>query len=145
MCSRNSLWFVCVFGGVQPYVEAGSNTSTVALRVVGSDEKGTQCLGIKLGQPVPGGYTYGDLALQIGGVSNVTVKYGHQSRGTRDPRMIALARTSSSLYYRSVPCQRVCYIRTITASVQLKKYTGRGSQGAWREDELIGGKPPVKK
>jgi hypothetical protein len=27
-------------------VEAGSNTSTVALRVVGGDEKGTQCLGI---------------------------------------------------------------------------------------------------
>jgi hypothetical protein len=27
-------------------VEAVSNTSTVTLRVVGSDEKGTQCLGI---------------------------------------------------------------------------------------------------
>jgi hypothetical protein len=26
-------------------VEAGPNTSTVALRVVGGDEKGTQCLG----------------------------------------------------------------------------------------------------
>jgi hypothetical protein len=27
-------------------VEAGSNTSTVAVRVVGGDEKGTQCLGV---------------------------------------------------------------------------------------------------
>jgi hypothetical protein len=27
-------------------VEAGSNTSTVALRVVGGDENGTQCLGV---------------------------------------------------------------------------------------------------
>jgi hypothetical protein len=27
-------------------VEAGSNTSTVALRVVGDDEKGIQCLGV---------------------------------------------------------------------------------------------------
>jgi hypothetical protein len=27
-------------------VEAGSNTSTVALRVLGSDEKGIQCLGV---------------------------------------------------------------------------------------------------
>jgi hypothetical protein len=27
-------------------VEAGSNTSTVVLRVVGGDEKGTQCLGV---------------------------------------------------------------------------------------------------
>jgi hypothetical protein len=40
---------------------------------------------------------------------------------------------------------KVCYIRTINASVQLKKNTGRGSQGAWRQDELIGGKPPVVK
>jgi hypothetical protein len=42
-------------------VEAGSNTSTVAPRVVGGVEKGTLFLG---------GYKYGDLALQVGGVSN---------------------------------------------------------------------------
>jgi hypothetical protein len=29
---------------MEPRVEAGSNTSSVALRVVGGDEKGTQCL-----------------------------------------------------------------------------------------------------
>jgi hypothetical protein len=29
---------------LQPHVEAGSNTSTVDLPVVGDDEKGTQCL-----------------------------------------------------------------------------------------------------
>jgi hypothetical protein len=29
-----------------PRVKAGSNTSTVALRVVGGDEKETQCLGV---------------------------------------------------------------------------------------------------
>jgi hypothetical protein len=35
-------------------------------------------------------------------------------------------------------------MRTITASVQLEnKITGRESQGACRQDELIGGKPPV--
>jgi hypothetical protein len=36
------------YGGVQELsrVEAGSNTSTVNLRVVGGDEKGTQCLGV---------------------------------------------------------------------------------------------------
>jgi hypothetical protein len=38
-----------------------------------------------------------------------------------------------------------CYIRTITASVQLEKISGRGSQGAWRQDELIRGKPLVVK
>jgi hypothetical protein len=27
----------------------------------------------------------------------------------------------------------------------VEKISGRGSQGAWRQDELIGGKPPVVK
>jgi hypothetical protein len=52
-------------------VEEGSNTSTVALRVIGGDEKGTQCMGVYLGHPVPGGYKYGDLALYIEGVSKL--------------------------------------------------------------------------
>jgi hypothetical protein len=52
-------------------VEAGSNTSTVALRVVGDDEKRRQCLGVKLGHPVPGGYKYRDLALPVGEVLNL--------------------------------------------------------------------------
>jgi hypothetical protein len=30
-------------------------------------------------------------------------------------------------------------------SVGKKKISGRESQGAWRQDELIGGKPPVVK
>jgi hypothetical protein len=29
-----------------PRVQTGSNTSTVSLRVVGGDDKGTQCLGV---------------------------------------------------------------------------------------------------
>jgi hypothetical protein len=48
-------------------VETGSNISTIVLRVVGGDEKGTQCLG----HPVPGRYKYRDLALQVGEVSNL--------------------------------------------------------------------------
>jgi hypothetical protein len=48
--------------------------------------------------------------------------------------MTALARTSG------------CYVRIITANVSLiKENTGRGSQGAWRQDELNGGKPLVVK
>jgi hypothetical protein len=46
------------------------NTSTVVLRVTGGDGKRTQCLGVQLGHPVPGGYKYGNLFLQVGGVSN---------------------------------------------------------------------------
>jgi hypothetical protein len=52
-------------------VEAVSNISTVALRVVGSDEKGIQFPGVYLSRPVPEGYEYGDLAFQVGGVSNL--------------------------------------------------------------------------
>jgi hypothetical protein len=36
-------------------------------------------------------------------------------------------------------------MRTITASVQLEKITGRESQLTCRDDELIGAKPPVVK
>jgi hypothetical protein len=32
--------------------------------------------------PIPGGYKYGDLALQVGGVSEETVKYGREFCGT---------------------------------------------------------------
>jgi hypothetical protein len=35
----------------------------------------------KLGDPVPGGYKYGGLALQVGDHSNKTVKYGLSSVG----------------------------------------------------------------
>jgi hypothetical protein len=52
-------------------VDVGWNTTTEVLRVVGGDEKETQCLEVKLGHPVPGGYKYGELALQVGGVSNL--------------------------------------------------------------------------
>jgi hypothetical protein len=42
--------------------------------------------------------------------------------------------------------QRECYVKTMRASVQLEnKITGRESRGAFRQDELIGGKPPVAK
>jgi hypothetical protein len=35
-----------------------------------------------MGHPVPGGYKYGNLALQVRGVSNETVKYGFGFCGT---------------------------------------------------------------
>jgi hypothetical protein len=66
--------------GVIPRVGTGE-FSTVALRVVRGDKKGTQCPGVYLGYPVPGGYKYGDLALYVGGVSNETIKYGSEFCG----------------------------------------------------------------
>jgi hypothetical protein len=64
-------------------METNSSTSTVALRVVGGDENETQGLGVQLGHPVPGGCKYGDLALQVGRVSNLG-QYCHVYGGTRD-------------------------------------------------------------
>jgi hypothetical protein len=52
-------------------VERGFNTSTIALKVVGGNGKGTQCLGVYLRHPVPGGYKYRGLAFQIGGILNI--------------------------------------------------------------------------
>jgi hypothetical protein len=60
----------------------GLECLNLAPRVVGGDEKGTQYPGVQLGHPVPGGDKYGDLALQVGGVSNETVKYGREFCGT---------------------------------------------------------------
>jgi hypothetical protein len=60
-------------------VEAGSNTSTVALRVVKGDGKGIQCLGLQPGHPVPGGYKYGGLPLKVGGVSMKAIDGGERS------------------------------------------------------------------
>jgi hypothetical protein len=67
----------------QSRLEVGQNTSTIALRVLRGHGEGTQCPGVHLGHPVPGGYKYGDLALQVGGVSRIgTIIYGLESRGT---------------------------------------------------------------
>jgi hypothetical protein len=54
-----------------------------------------------LGHPVPGGYKYGDVALQSLRVSRiVTIKHGLESRGT------ALARTSSNSKLQTRPLVR---------------------------------------
>jgi hypothetical protein len=50
------------------------------------------------------------------------------------------------LYIHTSSRQRESYVRTITASVPLEnEITGRESQGACHQDELIGGIPPVVK
>jgi hypothetical protein len=44
---------------------------------VGGDVREAQCLGVWLRYSVSGGYKYRNLALQVGGVSDDTVKYGY--------------------------------------------------------------------
>jgi hypothetical protein len=61
-----------------------------ALLVVRADGMETQCPGVYLGHPVPGGYKYGDLAFQVGEVSRIgTIKYGIESRGIQTERIPA--------------------------------------------------------
>jgi hypothetical protein len=84
-------------------VEARSNTSSIALRVVGGDEKETCCLGVQLDYSVSGGFKYGNLALQAGGLESWILKFGHESRRT-DLSMTALTRTSSN-------CKRQTHVR----------------------------------
>jgi hypothetical protein len=55
----------------KPHVVAGTKSTTIALRVVGDDENGTQYLGVNLSHPDPGRYKYSHLALQVGRVWNL--------------------------------------------------------------------------
>jgi hypothetical protein len=69
--------YIYIYAGTWPSrLGEGLNTSTVALRVVRGEVKGTQCPGVQLEHLVPGGHKYGNLALQVWGVSDETVKYG---------------------------------------------------------------------
>jgi hypothetical protein len=65
-----------------------------------------------------------------GSLESETVKYGHESRGTQTPECAGEGQTRPDPDPTSP--QRGCYIRTMTASVHLKKITGRESQGACR-------------
>jgi hypothetical protein len=63
----------------------------------------TQCPGVNLGHPVPGGYKYGDLAFQAGGVSRIeTIKYDVQSRGTQTRAGLLWRGPAATVNYRSV-------------------------------------------
>jgi hypothetical protein len=65
-------------------VEAGSSASTVALRVVGGDENGTQCLGYNWATLFLGDINTGTGPSRLGSLESEPVKYGHESRGTRN-------------------------------------------------------------
>jgi hypothetical protein len=59
--------------------------------------------GVYLSHPVPGGYKYGDLALQIGGVSKIgTIKYGLESRGTQTRAGLRWRGPAATVNYRPV-------------------------------------------
>jgi hypothetical protein len=93
--------FKCIFSCHIFWMHLGVSCQLLIYEVKRGDEKGAQCPGVYLGHPVPGGYKYGDLALQVGGVSRMgTIKYGLESHGT------VLARTSSSSKLQTRPLVR---------------------------------------
>jgi hypothetical protein len=65
-----------------------------------------------------------------GSLKSETVKCGHESRETRIREWLGWRRPSPIVKTDPYSCQRGCYIRTITASVQLeKKYWSWVSRG----------------
>jgi hypothetical protein len=64
-------------------VEVVSNTSIIALRVVGRDEKGTQCRGYNWATLLLGDINTETWSSGWEGLKFETGKYGHESRGTQ--------------------------------------------------------------
>jgi hypothetical protein len=79
-------------------VEAGSNTSTVTLRVVGGDEKGS--------------------------LKSETVKYGCESKGTRTRERLRLKRPAAYTKDRPVLSSKRAPHKNKTITVYSNKYLG---------------------
>jgi hypothetical protein len=63
-----------------------------------------------------------------------------------DLRMTALARASSNcINYRSIHSSESMLHKVYESKYPFKINAGRGSEGACRQEEMIGGKPPVVK
>jgi hypothetical protein len=100
-------------------VEAGSNTSTVALRVVRGDKNGS---------------------LESG-----TVKYGRESHWTRIRESMRWRVPAAIVNDRPILSSESTLCMDYNRKCSFEEETGRESQGARRQDELIGDKPPVVK
>jgi hypothetical protein len=126
--------------------QAGSfNTSTVALRVVGGDEREPSAWGYNRVTLFLGDINTGNWPFTWGSLESETVKCD-ESAGLRSEIDCAGEAQQQLKTTDASSRQRECYIRIITASVQFKnKNTGPESQGACCQDELFGGKPPVVK
>jgi hypothetical protein len=96
--------------------------------------------------PVPGAYKYEGPALQIWGVSNLRQWNSVTSPAWLQPESDCAGKPQHQFQTKDPSSrQRACNTRTITASVELEyKNSGRRSQGAHRQDELIGHKPQFR-
>jgi hypothetical protein len=75
-----------------------------------------------------------------------TVKYGHESHGTRTREWLRWRGPAAIINDRPVlSSERRLHKDYDTKGSDEKILSGRDPQGAWRQDELIDGKPPVVK
>jgi hypothetical protein len=93
-------------------VEAGSNTSTLGVRVVGGDEKGTQYPEYSLANVYRGGYKYGTWPSRLAGLECNTLKCDYESRGSRAQGWLRWRGPAAIVNERPSSRQRGCYIRT---------------------------------
>jgi hypothetical protein len=108
-----SIWFVpkCYKQGQlswnsQPSIEAGSNTSTVVLRVVWGDEKGTQCPGYSWATLFPGDVNTGTWPSRLGEPGIWEIEIWSWVPQDSDRRMTVLARTVNNCKRQTNPLVR---------------------------------------
>jgi hypothetical protein len=123
----------------------GSTNPNVALRDVGGDEKGTRCLEVYVVHPVPMGYKYGDLDLQVGESRAWNSKYGRESRGTQTREWLYWWGPAAIVNHRPILSSERVLHKDYSRKCSVEKNTGCGSQGPWSQDKLIGSKLPVVK
>jgi hypothetical protein len=120
-------------------------TSTVVLRVVKGDGKEPSAGGYNWATLFLGDINTGTWAPGWGSLKSETVKCGHESCGTQTWEWKRWQGPAAIANDKPILSSKGCYIRTTNARAQLKKNSGRESQGAWRQDKLIGGKPSLVK
>jgi hypothetical protein len=89
--------------------------------------------------PCSWGYKYRDPTLQVGGVSDETVKYGREFCGDFDPRVTALAkpRSNCAVSYRpTLSSERVPHIKK-PAIITQKNKSGPGTQMGSRHQNKL--------
>jgi hypothetical protein len=123
----------------------GSNISTVALRVVGGDEKGTQCLGYNWATLFLGDINTGTWPSGWGSLESRTIKCGHEFRRTRTWEWLCWRGPAAVINDRLIISSKRMLYKDYESKCSAEKNASGESEGTCRQHELIGGEPPVVK
>jgi hypothetical protein len=133
-------------------VEVGPNTSTVSLRVIGGDEKRTQCPGVQLDHLFLGDINTGSWASGWASLESETGIYGHESRGTRtwewlrwrgpaaivnDTRILSSERMLHEVYNRKCSLGKKLLVVSPNGFVAKTKWLAANLQ-SWSNFDLCG-------